>query len=50
LSFTAAAIIGLFVGGILKDIFTSKVTILIAIGAITLSAYGLSLTREKGEP
>ncbi len=45
--FAVAAIIGPFLGGVLTDVFTSKVTILIASGAVILSTYGLSLTRKK---
>lgn len=45
--FAVAAIIGPFVGGVLTDVFTSKVTIFIASGAVILSTYGLSLTRKK---
>lgn len=45
--FAGAAIIGPLVGGVLTDVFTSKVTILIASGVVILSTYGLSLTRKK---
>ncbi|GIN20364.1 MAG TPA: MFS transporter [Bacillus bacterium] len=45
--FAVAAIIGPFMGGVLTDAFTSKVTILIASGAILLCTFGLSLTRKQ---
>lgn len=45
--FAVSAIIGPFLGGALADVFTSKITILIASGTIFLCALGLSLSRKR---
>lgn len=45
--FAVAAIIGPFAGGVLTDVFSAKITILIASGAIILCTFGLSLSRKK---
>ncbi|MFS0645674.1 MFS transporter [Siminovitchia sp. 179-K 8D1 HS] len=45
--FAVAAIIGPFLGGALTDVFTLKITIFLASGAVLLCTIGLSLTRKK---
>ncbi|MFD1706859.1 MFS transporter [Siminovitchia sediminis] len=45
--FAVAAIIGPFFGGVLTDVFTSKITIIIASGGILLGTLGLWLSSKK---
>lgn len=45
--FAVSAIVGPFLGGVLADAFTSKITILIASGAVFISTLGLALLRKK---
>lgn len=44
--FAVSAIIGPFFGGVLTDVFSSKITIFIASGVVLLGTLGLSLTRK----